>query len=226
MATWVLPAAAAPADSGAPPSLIYPTPEGYRRPRGPFLVASAVALALLMGLALRMLLTGGHLRDAGVIAENRSQTRTDHEELVKRFILGRYGDEKAPKIEFLTWGPHMSKQEWLDLLDEAGLREELKRDRWHQDDLSEMEALDAVIRVCYRLPEGETKDQLFLVKGKIVQHHYHSRLPSRAPSPRTQGPSRPPLPSEPNSLPRPPRRCKTWTPKRTSASSAEPRMSM
>src|SRR5262249_6735410 len=95
-------------------------PPRRRRRVWPLVVAG---LVLLVGLAvgLRFLLTGGHWRDAGQVAENRSHTRTDQEELVKRYILRQQKDEDVSRVEFLTWGPHMSKHEWLDLLDEAGM---------------------------------------------------------------------------------------------------------
>ena len=196
MATWVLPTAVTP-DQGEPPARIYAVSEGYRRPLWPFLVASGVALVLI-GLGLRLLLTGGHLRDAGAAAENRSHARTDHEELVKRYILGIFDkDDDAAKVEFLTWGPHLSKQEWLALLAEAGVREATKPCLFGGRDLRKMEDIDALIRVRFRVPKRDwraeieeaqraltegrksdpqnlpftmkTLDFVFIVKGKMVE---------------------------------------------------------
>jgi hypothetical protein len=50
--------------------------------------------------------------------EQRPDARTEQEELVRRWIV-RNADESVP-VEFLEWGPHMTKQEWDALWREAG----------------------------------------------------------------------------------------------------------
>ena len=75
----------------------------------------AVLLGLaIVGLGVRLALTGGYIRPAGQVPEKRTDARTDEEELVKRYILN-IADKDADKVRFLTWGPHMSRREFLDL---------------------------------------------------------------------------------------------------------------
>jgi hypothetical protein len=68
--------------------------------------------------------------------------------LVKRFILNNIGDN-ANQVKFLTWGPHMYKDELQGLLDEAGMGL-LAR---HNPQVAELfKELDAIIRVRYQVP--------------------------------------------------------------------------
>jgi len=120
------------------------------------LVVLGLLLLVGLGVGLRQLLTGGYWRDAGQVAENRSHTRTDHEELVKRHILREFKDDRdAARVEFLTWGPHMSRREWLELLDEAGLPELAKLNPQTAEWLERVQAAEALIRVRWRVPEEE-----------------------------------------------------------------------
>jgi len=146
------------------PAPIIRLPTRRRRRVWPRVIAGVL---LLTGLAvgLRLLLTGGHLRDAGQVAENRSHTRTDAEELVKRAILGEFKDEDAAKVEFLTWGPHMSKREWLDLLDEAGLPEMAKLSQRQAEEVRQLEAIDILIRVRYKAPSHDWIEEVAEKKG-------------------------------------------------------------
>lgn len=75
---------------------------------------------LLVGLGIRLVITGGYVRPADQVPENRTDARTDEEELVKRYIVNNAGDD-GDKVRFLAWGPHMSKQELLDLAKEGGI---------------------------------------------------------------------------------------------------------
>jgi hypothetical protein len=119
----------------------------------------------------------------GVSAESRSHTRTPAEELVKRFVLNNA--EEPGRVRFVKWGPHMSKRELEELVQEAGLDEVLRVEAV-QAELKRYgkfgEMPDWVIRVFYREPvtaygpDGKRKagaeladvDRLFLVYGKIV----------------------------------------------------------
>lgn len=95
-----------------------------RWPRlGCFVGLTAVLLGVtIAGLGVRLALTGGYIRPAGQVPESRNQARTDEEELVKRYILNN-AEKDAGKVKFLTWGPHMGKQELLDLSKEGDIGE-------------------------------------------------------------------------------------------------------
>jgi hypothetical protein len=82
------------------------------------MVAVLPALAIV-GVLIRLLSTGGYIGPAGQTPENRSQARTDEEELVERYIQNN-ADLGAGKVKFLTWGPHLDKQEMSKMLEEAG----------------------------------------------------------------------------------------------------------
>jgi hypothetical protein len=56
---------------------------------------------------------------AGLQAEQRSRTRLPEEELVKRYILNNAEDPGS--VTFLTWGPHLTRDEILALQQEAGI---------------------------------------------------------------------------------------------------------
>ena len=112
---------------------------------------------------------------AGARAENRSNARIPEEELVKRYILNNAEDPKA--VEFVRWGPHMTRQEWQELWKEAGLA--LDDPRWREGDRKELAAVDMIVRVVYRSPDAlllaqegkkgiKTNDELFIVSGKMV----------------------------------------------------------
>jgi hypothetical protein len=124
-----------------------------------------------VGLVIRLLLTGGYIGPAGRVPENRSHARTDEEELVKAYILNN-ADKDADKVKFLTWGPHMSRQELVDLVKEAGIDE--LADIFGRNDLKKFEPFRAIIRVRYECFDGRlepalrTYDHLFIVYAKLV----------------------------------------------------------
>jgi hypothetical protein len=115
-------------------------------------VALAAAGIVLVAAGLRLLLTGGFLRPPDQVAESRSHTRTDAEELVRRFILNNLDDEDAARTEFLAWGPHMEKAEWLALWREADLYDIAKVNKEVEKEMAEFEAVDSIVRVCYLRP--------------------------------------------------------------------------
>jgi hypothetical protein len=150
---------------------------------GVLVVAALAGVTLLVGRGVRAL-----VRPVGTVAEERSEPRTDAEELVKRWVLNNAPDRK--EVKFTRWGPHMTGREVAALVQEAGL-DELARDpeaRRHM--LAQMGELDRVtfVRVCYRAPgmprpfvlanlldpkpeshrDDDAFDQVFLVKGKLV----------------------------------------------------------
>jgi hypothetical protein len=75
----------------------------------------------VVGVAVRLAMTGGYLGAAGKVPEDRPAPRTDEEELVRRFIVNNSPDAK--RVRFLRWGPHMSRRECLEMAKEAGLDE-------------------------------------------------------------------------------------------------------
>jgi hypothetical protein len=88
--------------------------------------------------------------------------------LVRRWIINNAEDPK--EVEFVKWGPHMSGQEWEDMLKEAGVSH-LPR--------GPLDRFDAMIRVTYRKPmsfsfaeenprQKVLHDHVFVVQGKIV----------------------------------------------------------
>jgi hypothetical protein len=101
---------------------------------------------------------------SGAKAEEGSATKADLEELVKQYILNHAKDPK--QVEFLKWGPHMTRAEWDALLDEGGV--EAKHYLRRSD-------FDHIIRVVYRAPKPhlevavlELNDSLIAIKGKTI----------------------------------------------------------
>jgi|GEM_PF-6643700 len=117
---------------------------------GVIAVLPALAIASIFA---RLLLTGGYIRPAGQVAENRRHTRSEEEELVKAFILNN-ADKDADKVKFLTWGPHLSKSELVDWAKESGFVElaDLFDVRLKHDELKRFEAFRSIVRVRYEGP--------------------------------------------------------------------------
>jgi hypothetical protein len=130
------------------PATVSPGVRRRRRRQWIGFVIFWVILLCLIGVGVRLVMTGGYLLPAGQVPENRPFARTSEEELVKRFILNN-ANKDADKVKFLTWGPHMYKAELQGLAEEAGLSL-LAR---HQPEAAKMlQELDAIIRVRYRGP--------------------------------------------------------------------------
>lgn len=136
------------------------------------LIGGAIPAVLVVGLVLRLVLTGGYWSAAGKNAENRSRTRTADEELVRRYIVRNTDGE----VRFLTWGPHMTRTEVMALFREGGFKDE-----WHQQTDKTLPAwkqkgADIIIRVRYHgspLEGGRAEDQdhLFVVyAGAVVMY--------------------------------------------------------
>jgi hypothetical protein len=167
-------------------------PQPARRTRWRRWAATCVVVALaagVCGVAVRLVMTGGYLRGAGQVPEDRPHARVADEELVERFIRNNADD--WAEVEFLCWGPHLTPAENLALAQEAGT------DRWAEslpvapyqkerhERLKTAEPFRAIVRVRYRasgvplwwfgmkIPvsnphERFTRDELFWVQGKAV----------------------------------------------------------
>lgn len=111
------------------------------------LILSASGAAALLALLVWLAVRGGGVLDR---AEERSEPKGKHEELVRNFVLNQY----PVKIAFLRWGPHMSGDEWRAI---AAKSEEVP---------------DVLIRVLFR---GESEggkadiDRVFSVFGNRVE---------------------------------------------------------
>jgi hypothetical protein len=127
-------------------------------------------------------MTGGYLAPAGRVPEDRPAPRTDEEELVKRFIINNSSDPK--RVQFVRWGPHMSREEFVELAKEAGL-DELIPSRDKEAVKERLAAFHGFIRVRFRGPESLRIGAGFAVFGgsgagpesdkpprKIVDHDY------------------------------------------------------
>jgi hypothetical protein len=133
--------------------------------------------------------TGGYLRPAGQVPEQRPHPRNSEEELVNRFILNNAAE--GADVEFQCWGPHMTPAEERTLAQEAGTDRwaesliELAYQKKHDDLLKTAEPFRAIVRVRYRasgvplwwfgmkIPAANshqkiTRDELFWVQGKLV----------------------------------------------------------
>jgi hypothetical protein len=107
----------------------------------------------------------------GKIAEKRADTRTDDEELVRRWILNNAGD-KADRVLFLRWGPHMNEAEIQQLREEAvGSLEHPWALLWLPRDT-------VFIRVKFQPPDGQITETLgptgpVLTNDVVFPVHWH-----------------------------------------------------
>jgi hypothetical protein len=148
------------ATSAAPPA---PPAPGQSLPweRISLYGGAAAGVALLVWLI--VVLIRSATPPAGAVAEARRHTRSDAEELVKRYILNNASDPAA--VTFTRWGPHITEKEMADLLGEAGLLDE---DRPFQDPaIRELQGMNKLglsfVRVCY-----DGRDRIFTVTGNSV----------------------------------------------------------
>jgi hypothetical protein len=81
---------------------------------------------------------------AGEQAEARSETRIPEEELVATWI--RNNSYKPEQVTFLRWGPHMRREEIIDLFREAGFEKDIAKLK--KEDIDELP--DVIIRVVFR----------------------------------------------------------------------------
>jgi hypothetical protein len=98
----------------------------------------------------------------GAKAEARERTRWPEEELVRRYIVNNAEDPGA--VVFTKWGPHMTRQEFTDLLEEAVGKE-------HITAAMRSETPDMLVRVVYRERRGgqeTSRDEVYGVLGKLV----------------------------------------------------------
>jgi hypothetical protein len=110
-----------------------------------------VALLGLLGAALVFLGRGRTVREAG----KRPGARTEQEELVRRWLVRNSG--KSAPVEFLGWGPHMTKPEWEAL--------------WREAEAAPPHPADALTRVRFRgrwWGQVKTHDLVFVVQGRTV----------------------------------------------------------
>jgi hypothetical protein len=167
-----------------PPGAIQPTAVAPSRPfpwrRVSILAGVGVVLGLLVVVLIVLIRVASP--EAGAVAEKRSHTRIEEEELVKRFILNNAKDAKA--VQFTKWGPHMKREEYDKLMEEAGpekagrlvFRFMLAQGVGWQDVALAGFAPEAsptgLIRVCYRDPNDKrgivTADSKINLKPGVV----------------------------------------------------------
>src|SRR5262245_29509299 len=123
---------------------------------------SVVGTLMLSPLVVVLLLRDGRSVDN---PENRSEAKTDDEELVKRYVLAC--STEPEKVKFLRWGPHMNRKETRALMEEAGLFEEPLKSNHSYDESRQVESF---VRVRYQF-EKQVLDCVFVISaGKTVRH--------------------------------------------------------
>jgi hypothetical protein len=138
--------------SGAVPVQAY-RPQSRRLFYPALIFCGLVALlGLFLGLA-------GWTR-TGQRAEQRSGTRLDEEDLVRRYVLNNSEDPKS--VEFLVWGPHLLRAEFLALVRQGGIDELARREpravaatlaTFFRVPTTDLDPFAAVVRVRFRGPE-------------------------------------------------------------------------
>jgi hypothetical protein len=103
---------------------------------------------------------------AGSVPEDRGHTRIAEEELVKRYI--RNNSKHPDQVEFLRWGPHLSREEFERAIRKGGVDPQEVHLSYDGET-----AFDYAIRVRFRADLINDPADLYLLVGEVPTKKTH-----------------------------------------------------